>query len=59
MTDDERGLEAMARAAADLLPELTERLGRHGLGEIEVARGDLRLRVAGVPSAPATPPPAS
>jgi acetyl-CoA carboxylase biotin carboxyl carrier protein len=52
MTEGERELEAMARAAADLLPKLTERLGRHGLGEIEVARGDLRLRVSGTPARP-------
>ena len=46
MTDAERALEAIARAARDLVPQLTERLARHGLGEIEVASGDLRLRVA-------------
>ena len=28
------------------MPQLTERLVRHGLGEIEVSSGDLRLRVA-------------
>ena len=43
MTDAERALEAIARAARDLVPQLTERLARHGLGEIEVASGDLRL----------------
>jgi biotin carboxyl carrier protein len=47
MTDSDHPLDAIARAAADLVPELTERLRRHGLGEIEVTRGDLRLRVAG------------
>ena len=46
MTDAERALEVIARAARDLVPQLTERLARHGLGEIEVASGDLRLRVA-------------
>lgn len=46
MTDSDPALNAIARAAADLVPELTERLERHGLGEIEVARGNLRLRVA-------------
>jgi acetyl-CoA carboxylase biotin carboxyl carrier protein len=45
MTDPEHALEAIARAAEDLVPQLTERLARHGLGEIEVASGDLRLRV--------------
>lgn len=48
MTDTDHGLEAIARVAADLVPQLTERLARHGLGEIEVTRGDLRLRVAAV-----------
>jgi acetyl-CoA carboxylase biotin carboxyl carrier protein len=39
-------LDEIARAAERLVPELAERLRRHGLGEIEVRRGDLRLRVA-------------
>lgn len=51
MTDSDPALNAIARAAADLVPELTERLERHGLGEIEVARGNLRLRVANRPGA--------
>jgi len=42
-------LDEIARAAERLVPELAERLRRHGLGEIEVRRGDLRLRVAGSP----------
>jgi acetyl-CoA carboxylase biotin carboxyl carrier protein len=46
MTDTDRALDAIARAATDLVPQLTERLGRHGLGEIEVSHGELRLRVA-------------
>jgi acetyl-CoA carboxylase biotin carboxyl carrier protein len=46
MTDAEHALDLVRRAAADLVPELTERLERHGLTEIEVARGELRLRVA-------------
>jgi acetyl-CoA carboxylase biotin carboxyl carrier protein len=45
MTDHDHALDAIERAAADLLPQLTERLGRHGLGEIEVVQGDLRIRV--------------
>ena len=54
MTDSDDALEAIARAARDLVPALTERLTRHGLGEVEVASGDLRLRVARAPgSAPA------
>jgi len=47
MSDSEKAVDAIRRAAADLLPQLVERLQRHGLGEIEVASGDLRLRVAG------------
>lgn len=54
MTDDEHALEAIARAATDLVPALTERLSRHGLGEIEVASDDIRLRVVRA----ATPAPA-
>ena len=46
MTDSDRALDAIARAADELVPALTERLRRHGLGEIEVSAGDLRLRVA-------------
>jgi acetyl-CoA carboxylase biotin carboxyl carrier protein len=53
MTDTDHALEAIAHAAADLVPELTDRLARYGLGEIEVSDGDLRLRVA--TGAPATP----
>ncbi len=39
-------LAAVEGAARDLLPALTERLARYGLGEIEIAHGDLRMRVA-------------
>ena len=43
--------EEMARAAAELVPALTERLNRLGLGEIEIRQGDLRVRVvAGSPA---------
>ena len=58
MTDSERALEAIARAAGELVPQLTERLARHDLGEIEVASADLRLRVtrSSVPAAPASAP---
>jgi len=53
MTDSDDALDAISRAAATLIPELTERLRRHGLGEIEVAHGDLRLRVSAAPGTPA------
>lgn len=47
--------EEMARAAAALVPALTERLNRLGLGEIEIRHGDLRVRVvAGPPPVGAT-----
>jgi acetyl-CoA carboxylase biotin carboxyl carrier protein len=46
MTDGEDPLKQIERAAAELIPKLTERLGQHGLGEIEVRHGDLRIRVA-------------
>ena len=49
MTDTDRALDVVARVATELLPQLTERLARHGLGEIEVADGELRLRVATQP----------
>ena len=41
-----RADRAIARAANELVPQLTERLEQHGLGEIEVRHGDLRVRVA-------------
>ena len=50
MTDTDDALKAITVAAERLIPELTERLRRHGLGEIEVAHGDLRLRVAATPT---------
>ena len=53
MTDSNHALDAIARAAADLVPQLTERLTRHGLGEIEVSDGDLRLRVVAAAGASA------
>jgi|EndophyteCoNSPM_1038545.scaffolds.fasta_scaffold00658_3 acetyl-CoA carboxylase biotin carboxyl carrier protein len=46
MTDGQDPLEQIERAAAELIPQLTERLAQHGLGEIEVRHGDLRVRVA-------------
>ena len=57
MTDSDDALTAIARTAERLVPELSERLRRHGLGEIEVSHGDLRLRVAAAPgSTPSAPP---
>jgi acetyl-CoA carboxylase biotin carboxyl carrier protein len=46
MTEGEDPLKQIERAAAELIPQLTERLGQHGLGEIEVRHGELRIRVA-------------
>jgi acetyl-CoA carboxylase biotin carboxyl carrier protein len=46
MSDHEEELEQIARAANELVPELTQRLKRQGLGELEVQVGDLRVRVA-------------
>lgn len=46
MSDGQDPLEQIERAAAELVPQLTERLAQHGLGEIEVRHGDLRVRVA-------------
>jgi acetyl-CoA carboxylase biotin carboxyl carrier protein len=47
MTDSDPVRDEIARAVSDLVPQLTERLARHGLGELEVTDGDLRLRVRG------------
>lgn len=56
MTDSQRALDAIANAAAQLVPELSRRLEEHGLGEIEVAHGDLRLRVTSTARAAAATP---
>lgn len=55
MTDHETELEQIERAANELVPELTLRLRRQGLGELEVQVGSLRVRVAAAvdPSRPA------
>jgi acetyl-CoA carboxylase biotin carboxyl carrier protein len=45
MSDAAEQAREVAREAAALVPALTERLKRHGLGEIEIRRGDLRVRV--------------
>ena len=63
MSDRDRALDQIERAAAELVPQLSERLITHRLGEIEVRRGDLRVRVvasplqggSAAPSAAATP----
>ena len=49
MTDHDAELDQIARAANELVPELTERLRRSGLGELEVRSGALRVRVAASP----------
>jgi biotin carboxyl carrier protein len=49
MTDHEQELEQIERAANELVPELTQRLKRQGLGELEVRMGSLRVRVALAP----------
>lgn len=60
MSDRQQDLARIELAAQQLIPELGERLTRHGLGEIEVRAGGLRVRVAGapVPAAPAVAAPA-
>jgi acetyl-CoA carboxylase biotin carboxyl carrier protein len=59
MTDAEHPLEAISAVADELVPRLAERLRRHGLGEIEVRRGDLRLRISATASASVTATPAA
>ncbi len=51
--DELAGIEAAIR---DLIPELSDRLERHGLGEIEVRRGELRVRVVAPSPASRTEP---
>ena len=55
MTDPEDLLAQIERAAAELVPQLTARLAQHGLGEIEVRHGDLRVRVAKAIEVPQIP----
>jgi acetyl-CoA carboxylase biotin carboxyl carrier protein len=57
MTDESDPLRQIELAAAELIPQLTERLGQHGLGEIEVRQGDLRVRVARAVEQTAAPAP--
>ena len=57
MSDPIDELQAIEIVATGLIQALSERLERHGLGEIEVRRGDLRVRVAAAPTGtPANPP---
>lgn len=56
MTDMDSLVDAVAEASARLIPELSERLRRHGLHEIEVAHGDLVLRVTASPATARTAP---
>jgi biotin carboxyl carrier protein len=51
VTDHEAELEQVTRAANELVPELTLRLRRQHLGELEVRLGSLRVRVAATPDA--------
>jgi acetyl-CoA carboxylase biotin carboxyl carrier protein len=45
-------LAQVQRAAAELVPQLTEKLAQLGLGEIEVRQGNLRVRVVKALAAP-------
>jgi acetyl-CoA carboxylase biotin carboxyl carrier protein len=58
MTDADDPLQLIERAAAELIPQLNERLVQHGLGEIEVRHGELRVRVARGVDQPAAAAPA-
>lgn len=51
MTERDQELGGVERAATEIIPELTARLARHGLGELEVRDGSLRVRVVGAPQA--------
>lgn len=46
MTDPTEELAQVERAAKDLIPQLTQRLQKSGLGELEIRSGSLRVRVA-------------
>jgi acetyl-CoA carboxylase biotin carboxyl carrier protein len=49
MSDPEADLGQVELAAREIVPQLAERLARHGLGELEVRHGELRVRVAATP----------
>lgn len=57
MSDRDDELAQMQHAAQRLVPALGERLQRHGLGEIEVRSGELRVRVAATPKHASPEPP--
>ena len=50
MSDPDAELGQVELAAREIVPQLAERLTRHGLGELEVRHGALRVRVAATPS---------
>lgn len=50
MTDREADLAQVEHAAREIIPQLTERLARHHLGELEVRHGSLRVRVSSATS---------
>jgi biotin carboxyl carrier protein len=54
MTDRDDELAQIERAADELVPMLSERLAKHGLGELEVRLGSLRVRVAAAATPSAT-----
>lgn len=59
MSDHDEDLAQFELAASEIIPRLSERLARHGLGEVEVRQGSLRVRVvAGTPAAGPAPAPA-
>ena len=57
MSEDE-DLAQIERAARELIPALTRRLADEGLGEIEVRRDDVRIRVTAAPAVPTPSAPA-
>jgi biotin carboxyl carrier protein len=52
MSDPETDLGQVELAAREIVPQLSERLARLGLGELEVRHGALRVRVAAAPARP-------
>jgi acetyl-CoA carboxylase biotin carboxyl carrier protein len=50
LTDPDEELATISRVVPGLIQQLTQRLTLHGLGEIEVRRGDLRVRVVAPPT---------
>lgn len=52
---DHDDLARIEQAARELIPALTERLTAHGLGELEVRHGELRVRVAATGATAAAP----